>query len=302
MTHESLRPLMFSIAYRMLGSVAEAEDIVQEALLRVHRAEADGAVIESLKAFVTAITTRLAIDHLRSARARRESYVGPWLPEPVVDEREPSIARHAEMAESLSMAFLVMLETLTPIERAVFLLREVFDYGYDEIAAIVEKTEQNCRQIFTRAKRHLEAGKPRFEASREKREELARRFFAACENGHLEDLVRLLASDAVFYGDGGGKAVAYPQPVHGSDRVARLIQGIFAKGRQFGMHVESVVVNGQPGVMLFDVDHRLVAVMTVDIAGGVVQCLRSVVNPEKLGHLGPLSEATRLPPRTSRVQ
>jgi RNA polymerase sigma-70 factor (ECF subfamily) len=297
MTHESLRPLMFSIAYRMLGSVAEAEDIVQEALLRVHRAEADGAVIESPKAYVTAITTRLAIDHLRSARVRRESYVGPWLPEPVVEEREPDAARHVEMAESLSMAFMVMLETLTPIERAVFLLREVFDYGYDEIAAVVEKTEPNCRQIFTRAKRHLEAGKPRFEASRQKREELAQRFFSACENGRLEDLVRLLASDAVFYGDGGGKAIAYPQPVHGHDRVARLIHGIFAKGRQFGMHVEPVVVNGQPGVKLFDADRRLVCVMTVDIADDVVQCVRSVVNPEKLGHLGPLSDATRLPAR-----
>src|SRR5262245_47498797 len=142
MSHESLRPLMFSIAYRMLGSVAEAEDIVQEALLRVHRAEADGAAIESPKAYVTAITTRLAIDHLRSARARRETYPGPWLPEPVVEA--PAPARHVEMAESLSMAFLVMLETLTPIERAVFLLREVFDYDYDEIARVVDKTEQNC--------------------------------------------------------------------------------------------------------------------------------------------------------------
>ena len=297
MAHESLRPLMFSIAYRMLGSVAEAEDIVQEALLRVHRAEDDGAAIESPKAYVTAVTTRLAIDHLRSARARRETYPGTWLPEPVVEEREPAPARHVEMAESLSMAFLVMLETLTPIERAVFLLREVFDYDYEEIAAIVEKTEPNCRQIFTRAKRHLEAGKPRFEASREKREALAREFFAACEDGRLDDLVRMLASDAVFYGDGGGKAIAYPQPVHGPDRVGRLMQGIFAKGRQFGMLVQSVDVNGQPGVMLFDSGHRLVAVMTVDIAGGVVQCVRSVVNPEKLGHLGPLSDATRLPAR-----
>src|SRR5262245_21292535 len=209
MALESLRPLMFSIAYRMLGSVAEAEDIVQEALLRVHRAEARGAAIDSPKAYVTAITTRLSIDHLRSARARRESYVGPWLPEPVVDEREPPVTRHVEMAESLSMAFMVMLETLTPIERAVFLLREVFDYDYDEIASVVEKAEANCRKIFMRAKQHLEAGKPRFEASREKREALAREFFAACEDGRLDDLVRMLASDAVFYGDGGGKVIAF---------------------------------------------------------------------------------------------
>src|ERR1700687_3081044 len=179
-----LRTLTFSIAYRMLGSVADAEDVVQESLLRLHRAQAEGVVVESTKAYAAAVATRLAIDHLRSARIRREEYVGSWLPEPVIDEREPGMVRHAELAESVSMAFLLILETLSPVERAVFLLREVFDYGYDEIARIVEKTEDNCRQIFARAKRHIDAGKPRFESSREKRDDLARRFFAACEAGN----------------------------------------------------------------------------------------------------------------------
>jgi RNA polymerase sigma-70 factor, ECF subfamily len=293
----ALRPLMFSIAYRMLGSIAEAEDIVQEAMLRFHQAHTGGVVIESPKAYVAAVTTRLAIDHLRSARVRRESYVGPWLPEPIVEEREPAMARHAEMAESLSMAFMVMLETMSPLERAVFLLREVFEYGYEEIAAVVDKTEQNCRQIFARAKRHLEVGKPRFEASREKRDELAYRFFSACQDGHLEDMVHLLAADAAFFGDGGGKATAFTKPVLGQDRVVRLLQGMFAKGRVLGVRLKAVDVNGQPGAMFFDAEDRLINVMAVDIADGVVYCVRSIVNPDKLGHLGPLSDLTRLPSR-----
>src|ERR671937_1358628 len=190
---EELRPLLFSIAYRMLGSAGDAEDVVQEAFLRAERAEAEGARIESRRAFLTTVTTRLAIDQLRSARARRETYIGPWLPEPLLTSNEPDAAEHAEMADSLSMAFLVLLETLSPVERAVFLLREVFEYGYDEIAQIVGKTEANCRQIFARARRHIEASKPRFEPSAGEREELARRFFAACEQGDMEGLLELLA-------------------------------------------------------------------------------------------------------------
>ena len=227
----SVRPLMFSIAYRMLGRVAEAEDVVQEAFLRLQRAVNEGVVVESPKAYLSTVTTRIAMDHLRSARIRRESYVGSWLPEPVVDEGEPAAARDVEMAESLSMAFLLVLETLSPIERAVYLLREVFDYGYDEISRIVQKTEDNCRQIFARAKRHIESGKPRFETSREKRDELARRFFDACQQGDLDGLVHVLAADAVFYGDGGGKATATLHPVHGRDRVSRLLQGLFTKAQ-----------------------------------------------------------------------
>jgi RNA polymerase sigma-70 factor, ECF subfamily len=285
-----LRRSMFSIAYRMLGRVADAEDIVQEAFLRLQNAMDQGVVVESPKAYLATVTTRLAIDHLRSAQVRRESYVGSWLPEPVIDEGEPAASRDVEIAESLSMAFLLVLETLSPIERAVFLLREVFDYGYDEISKIVQRTEDNCRQIFLRAKRHVESGKPRFEASREKRDELAQRFFAACQDGALEDLIYLLAADAVFYGDGGGKAAANPQPVRGRDRVAKWLCNIFAKGQSVGGRVRRANVNGQPGAMFLDHQDRLIAVIELDIADGAVQSIRSVVNPDKLQHLGPVSD------------
>jgi len=284
------RPLAFAIAYRMVASVAETEDIVQEAFLRLHRARQEGVTVESPKAYLAALTTRLAIDHLRSARARRESYVGPWLPEPVVQEGEPTMARQIERAESVSMAFMLVLEALSPVERAVFLLREVFDYPYEEIAPIVEKSEDNCRQIFARAKRHIDAGKRRFEASPEKRDEIARQFFAACERGELDGLVRLLAADAAFYGDGGGKAVAFTRPVRGADRVARLVAGIFAKFQSAGIRMVRVEVNGQPGAKLVDGNDRVVGVWALDAAEGRVQCVRSVVNPEKLGHLGPVSD------------
>jgi RNA polymerase sigma-70 factor (ECF subfamily) len=287
MIEPELRRLAFSIAYRMLGSVAEAEDVAQEASLRYHRTPAP---IDSARAYMTTITTRLAIDHLRSARVRRETYVGTWLPEPIVTGNQDGV----EMAESVSMAFLTLLETLSPIERAVFLLREVFDYGYDEIAEIVEKTQENCRQLFTRAKRHVEAGKPRFEASRTKRDELARLFIAACEAGDLDHLVRLLATDAAFYGDGGGKATGLAQPLHGQDRVARFLHGLFRKGKQVGISIRHVDVNGQPGIMTFDSHDCLISVMAFDIVDGQILSIRSVVNPDKLHHLGPVSDLARL--------
>jgi RNA polymerase sigma-70 factor, ECF subfamily len=300
----ALRRLMFAIAYRMLGSVAEAEDIVQEAFLRLHRAQQDGTIVESPKAYATAVTTRLAIDHLRSARVRRETYVGEWLPEPVVggeDEyRDPQAARQLELADSLSMAFLLVLETLSPVERAVFLLREVFDYDYGEIAAIVGKSEQNCRQILARARRHVDARRPRFDASREQRETLSARFFDACRAGDLDALVQLLAADAAFYGDGGGKATAILNPVHGGERVARLMRGIFAQIQEAAGQLRLVEVNGQPGILVLDAQGRLGVVMTIDIAGGVIRCVRSIVNPDKLQHLGPLSELTQLPPKAPR--
>ena len=223
--YEDLRPLMFSIAYRMVGSVGDAEDIVQEAFLRFHRASGEGEEIESPKAYLSAITTRLGIDHLRSARVRRERYVGTWLPEPVLTDPESDVELHAETADSLSMAFLVLLESLSPVERAVFLLREVFEYGYDEIARVIGKTEDNCRQIAVRARRQVDAKRPRFEASRKRREELARRFFDAVGEGDTEGLIGLLAADVVAYGDGGGKAPAFPRPIYGRDRVARLLLG-----------------------------------------------------------------------------
>src|ERR1700678_4602769 len=210
------RPLMFSIAYRMTGSVSDAEDIVQEAFLRLTKQ----VVVDSPKADLATITTRLAIDHLRSARVRRESYVGAWLPEPLLAGREPDPAEHAELSDSLSMAFLVLLESLSPTERAVFLLHEGSGYEYGEIAEITGKSEPNCRQILTRARHHVDEGRagvrgPRFEASREQRDEVARRFFAAATGGDLAALLELLAPDVVMVGDGGGKAWAAARAPHG---------------------------------------------------------------------------------------
>jgi RNA polymerase sigma-70 factor, ECF subfamily len=285
--YSELQPLMFSIAYRMLGSATEAEDIVQEAYLRFYRETTEGTEVESPKAYLSAVTTRLSIDHLRSARVRRESYVGTWLPEPLLTEEEDDVVRHAETADSLSMGFLVLLESLTPVERAVFLLREVFEYGFDEIAQIVGKTEENCRQISVRARRHVRDSKPRFEASRARKEELARRFFDAVTDGNLDGLVGLLAADAVAYGDGGGKAPAFPRPVHGRDKVARLLLGAAAGGNRLGVRgLRLAEVNGQPGALLFDRDDRPVVAISLDIADDLVTTIRAVSNPEKLQHLG----------------
>ncbi len=293
--YEDLRPLLFSIAYRMVGSASEAEDIVQEAFLRFHRESSEGTEIDSPKAWLSTVTTRLAINHVQSARVRRESYVGTWLPEPLLTDTESEGARLADTADSLSMAFLVLLETLGPIERAVFLLREVFVYGYDEIATIVGKSEDNCRQIAVRARRQIEAKKPRFEASRKKREELSRRFFDAVVAGDTEGLIQLLASDVVAYGDGGGKAPALPRPVHGREKVTRLF--IRAKGLDVAS-VRHTEVNGQPGALLLDADGKLLAVLSLDIADGLVQTVRAVSNPDKLRHLDP--EADPLQPGEGR--
>jgi RNA polymerase sigma-70 factor (ECF subfamily) len=292
--YQQLRPLMFSIAYRMIGSVSEAEDIVQDSFLRFHAASSGGVEIRSPKAFLSAVTTRLCIDHLRSARARRESYVGSWLPEPLLTDPGADASRHAEVADSLSLAFLVLLESLTPVERAVFLLREVFDYGYGEIAAILGKGEDNCRQLAVRARRQVEARKPRFEASRQRREELARRFFAAAEQGDTEGLVGLLAADAVAYGDGGGRALAFPHPVHGREQVARLLLGLRNRVLSLGLSWRPVEVNGQPGALFLDRDGGLVFVVSLDIVGSV-QAVRAISNPEKLRHLGRVSDALARP-------
>jgi RNA polymerase sigma-70 factor (TIGR02957 family) len=291
---DDLRPLAFSIAYRMLGSVKDAEDVVQEAYLRVHRSAAQGTVVESPRAFLTTVTTRLAIDQLRSARARRETYVGPWLPEPLLTAVEEDPADLAERADSLSMSFLVLLERLSPVERAVFLLREVFDYGYDEIARIVGKSEANCRQILVRARRHIHEGRPRFEATRQQQEALASRFFDAVDKGELDDLVDLLATDVVFYGDGGGKGRGLPAPVFGGDRVGRLLKAFFEGYAAIRALLERTQVNGQPGLLAFDAEGRLINVFSLDVAGGAIRTFRSVINPEKLGHLGyPISDVGR---------
>ena len=291
---------MFSIAYRMTGSISDAEDIVQEAFLRLTQALRDGTSIDSPKAFLATVTTRLAISHLRSARVRRESYVGAWLPEPLLagapvgpaaSRGDADPAELAETSDSLSMAFLVLLESLTPTERAVFLLHEVFGYDYKEIAGITGKSETNCRQILTRARHHVDDGKPRFDASREQREEVARRFFAAAEGGDLSDLLELLAPDVVMVGDGGGKAWATAQPISGAERVARLLLGLYRRAPKMGVRLEPAYVNGQPGAVTYDPQDRVVNVFALDIADGRVQTIRSILNPDKLHHLGPVSDA-----------
>jgi RNA polymerase sigma-70 factor (TIGR02957 family) len=298
--YSEFRPLMFSIAYRMTGSVSDAEDIVQEAFLRLTRVLRDGASIDAPKAYLATATTRLAISHLRSARVRREAYVGAWLPEPLVADTDPGPAERAEMSDSLSMAFLVLLESLAPTERAVFLLHEVFGYDYKEIADITGKSEPNCRQILARARRHIDEGKPRFEASREQREEVARRFFAAAEGGDMNGLLELLAPDVVSIGDGGGKAWATARPIHGAQQVARFMLGLYRQGPKWGATIELAWVNGQPGAVTHDRDGRVINVFALDIADGMVQAIRSVVNPDKLHHLGPVSDvALRGVPRGS---
>jgi RNA polymerase sigma-70 factor, ECF subfamily len=293
-----LRPLVFSIAYRMLGSVAEAEDIAQETLLRAHRELADGTEIASPKAYLTAIATRLSIDHLRSARVRREAYVGPWLPEPLLTgagaDPRVDLAADAERSDDLSLAFLLVLERLTPVERAVFLLREAFDYTFAEIAEVVGKTPDNCRQIAARARRHVIAARPRFEPSREAREDLAARFLAAARDGDLDGLLTMLAEDAVFTGDGGGKATAFPEPLIGAGRVAHAMRALFRQGaRARGVTVTPAEVNGQPGWVAREADGAVIVVMTLEIAGGRVTGIRSIVNPDKLAHLGPVSDRAR---------
>jgi RNA polymerase sigma-70 factor (TIGR02957 family) len=288
---EELRPRAFAIAYRMLGSVAEAEDVVQEALLRLHEVLERGERIESPGAYLGTVTTRLAIDQLRSARVRREAYVGEWLPEPLVTDPSEDPAAQSEMADSLSLAFLVLLESLSPEQRAVLLLHDVFDYGYDEIAEIIGTSEGNARQLASRARRHVDAEKPRFEASRQEHEELARRFFAAAEDGDLEGLEALLSEDVVLHGDGGGKAPALARALHGRTRVARALRNWARQGtRVAGLHIRQEEVNGQPGGLYLDADGAVLGAIALDIAEGRIQGIRSIVNPDKLHHLGPVGD------------
>jgi len=288
-TLTELRPLVFSIAYRMLGEVAEAEDIAQETLLRAHRELAGGTEIAHPKAYMTAIATRLSIDHLRSARVRREAYVGPWLPEPLLETAgaDGDLAADAERADDLSLAFLVVLERLTPDERAVFLLREAFDYKFGEIAEIVGKSPAACRQLGARARRHVVTERPRFEPSRAAREELAARFLAAARGDDLDGLLALLADDAVLTGDGGGKAAAFPAPLHGGEKVAHALRAFFRQGARMGATVTPAAVNGQPGWIAHDPGGAVLVVMALEIVGGRVAGISSVVNPDKLAHLGP---------------
>jgi RNA polymerase sigma-70 factor, ECF subfamily len=278
-TPEQLRPLMMSIAYRMVGSHSEAEDIVQEAYLRLHEA---GDAVESPRAWLSTVTTRLSIDHLRSARVRREEYPGTWLPEPVLEDPAPDAAVRAE---EVSMAVLVLLESLSPVERAVFVLRETLDFGYDEIAEIVGKSPANCRQLAARARRHVDERRPRFEPSREQREELVRRFIAALWEGETEPLVEMLAEDAAFYGDGGGKVPQVWKPVLGREAVARLLTGFRRVAGRRGYSIRPAQLNGGPGMLGFDENGRLISAMALEISGDAVRTIHSVVNPDKLRHI-----------------
>jgi len=292
---DELRPSAFAIAYRMLGSVSEAEDAVQEGFIRLHRAREGGERIESPRAYLSTVVSRLSLDQLRSARVRRETYVGDWLPEPLIASLEDDPARKAEMADSLSLAFLVLLESLSPEQRAAFLLREVFDEPYDRIAEIVGTSEQNARQLAARARRHVEERRPRFEASREQREELANRFFAAVEEGDLEGLEELLAHDVVLRGDGGGKAPALARAVHGRARVMQTLTAWSrAAVRLAGYSIRRAEVNGQPGAMFFDSEGNVFSVMVLDVAEGQIQGVSGIVNPDKLRHLGPVADLGRL--------
>jgi RNA polymerase sigma-70 factor (TIGR02957 family) len=288
---DELRPVAFSIAYRMLGSVSEAEDVVQEALLRLHQALDRGEQIASPRAFIATVTTRLAINELRSARVRRERYVGEWLPEPIITDGHDDPARHAETADSLSMAMLVLLESLSPEQRAALLLHDVFDYGYQEIAAIVGKSEDNVRQLATRARRHVQERRPRFETTREQRDQLAQRFFAAAEQGDLAGLEAVLAHDVELTGDGGGKVPALARSLHGRGRVAHtLINWLRQAARLPQVSMRPVEVNGGPGAMFVDAQDRLLGVWALDIAGGQVTSISSIVNPDKLLHLGAVGD------------
>jgi len=288
---DELRPVAFAIAYQMLGSVSEAEDVVQEALLRVHRALDTGEEIASPRAFIATVTTRLAINELRSARARRELYVGEWLPEPIVTDRQDDPAIHAETADSLSLAMLVLMESLSPEQRAVLLLHDVFDYGYPEIAEIVAKSEDNVRQLAARARGHVKRRRPRFQTTKNQRDELARRFFAAAEQGDLAGLEALLAHDVEMTGDGGGKVPAIKKSLRGRSRVARrLAEFIPTVTRLPGVVLRPVDVNGGPGALLLDGQKRLIGVWALDVTDSQIRSISVIVNPDKLTHLGPVAD------------
>ncbi|MFD4534519.1 RNA polymerase sigma factor SigJ [Kitasatospora sp. NPDC058397] len=294
------RPLLFSVAYGMTGSVGDAEDIVQDALLGLTRADRAGTTITNLKAYLTTSVTRLGINHLTSARVRRETYMGEWLPEPVVVTADhPGPAEHTELADALSMAFLVLLEALSPTERAVFMLREAFGYGYPEIADAVGKSEANCRQILTRARKRLTPSPQPVDTRARKAEadELARRFFDATEGGDLDALLQILSPDIAFHGDGGGKARALGKTLTGLRRVAQLLIGGLRRNRKLGVTLTPATVNGRPGAAFYDTEGRIAGVLELDIADGAIRAVHSVSNPDKLTHLGPVSDIALVKPK-----
>ncbi|MFF2618029.1 RNA polymerase sigma factor SigJ [Kitasatospora sp. NPDC058046] len=297
------RPLLFSIAYGMTGSVGDAEDLVQDAFLGFTRADRAGTAVADPKAYLTTAVTRLGINHLTSARVRREAYVGEWLPEPVVTTAErPGPAEHAELADTLSMAFLLLMEALSPVERAVFTLREAFGYGYPEVAEMVGRSEANCRQILARARKRLAPAAHEDEAvapapaRRAEGEELARRFFEVAEGGDLDALLGMLAPDVVFQGDGGGKARALARSLTDPRRVAQLLVGGLRRVRRLGARLVPARVNGRPGAVVYDAEQRVAGVIELDIdADGAVRSVHAVSNPDKLAHLGPVSGLGLLP-------
>jgi RNA polymerase sigma-70 factor (ECF subfamily) len=274
-TFEAHRGLLFSIAYRMLGSASEAEDVVQDVWLRARRDEQ--ADVRSPRAYLTTIVTRLCIDRLRSAERTRMEYPGPWLPEPLAEPNQES----AELASSLTTAFMVLLEQLAPVERAVFLLREVFEFDFDEIARSVGKSEANTRQIFSRARGRLRERRPRFPASRRETEEIVRRFRDACVSGNVEDFMALLHADATFVSDGGGKAAAATRPLLGADRIAKFVLGYAGKAHWSESDFQLVTINGQPGLLM---RHQLSGngTYSFDIDGGRIRAIYVVRNPDKL--------------------
>ncbi|MFF7245872.1 RNA polymerase sigma-70 factor [Embleya sp. NPDC008237] len=285
---EELRPLLFSIAYRILGSVSEAEDAVQETWLRF-----DGSPTRptSTKAFLSAVVTRISIDVLRSARVRREEYAGPWFPEPLLNDPYQDPARSVELADSVSMAALLLLERLSPLERAVFVLREVFAFGFEDVAAAVGRSESACRQLLVRARRHMQAGRPRFEADRRERQELATRFFDALKNGDVDGLRNLLAADVQLVGDGGGRAPQLARAVLGAENVARLLGKVFPWLLRIEVTLEPHEINDRPGAILRDRDGRILQTLVLEVLDGRVQSIHGVSNPDKLGHLGPVGDA-----------
>ena len=288
---ETLRPMLFAIAYRILGSVGEADDAVQETWLRYQAATTEP---DSAKAFLSTVVSRISIDVLRSARNRRETYVGPWFPEPLLDDPYQDPARVAELADSVSMAALLLLERLSPLERAVFVLREVFGFEFAEIAATVGRSEEACRQLAVRSRRHMSQGRPRFEADRRERAELADRFFQALRGQDLEGLRALLAADVHMVGDGGGKAPLWPRGVLGADNVARVLAQMLPLLNSLDVTLEVHEVNGQPGAILRDRDGRVLTTWALDIAAGQVQTIRAMLNPDKLAHVGPVADAWAL--------
>lgn len=276
------RRLLFSLAYRMLGSVADAEDMVQETFLRWQAAGDEE--IKAPKAYLSAIITNLCINYLGSARRKREEYIGPWLPEPLITDESQDPMRNIQMADSLSMAFMILLESLTPVERACFLLREVFDYEYEEIALMVGKSEANCRQMVSRARLHIRERRPRFDVSSEMQTRLTGQFMQACASGDLQGLMSLLAEDVSLMSDGGGKVTAARKPVHGADHVARFLTGLVKKAGPARLGIRPTEVNGQPGFITY-LDGRLMNVVSLDIADERIRGVYIIVNPDKLRNL-----------------